>query len=278
MSIGECTFLIGERRAIGRRVSWFAATGLRRRAVFPGENRFLNRYQHVHNRRAGAHFARIFTSMQLTEQERTIIADRVAVLEARTGTQVVTAVVAKSDSYPEAPWKAFALGAAAAALACVIWQLTGRSWSVDTPQTAHVLVILASGALFALLAILHAPFARLFVDRIRRDLEATQFAQSLFFGRRLDRTRRRMGVLLLVSVFERKVVILADEGFDGRIEARDWAGLTRRIAFLLRHSTTATALQAGLEAMEALLLERGFAGSGSANELPDAPLEPKDRR
>lgn len=216
--------------------------------------------------------------MQLTEQERTIIATRVAALEARTGTQVVTAVVGKSDSYPEAPWKAFALGAATAALACVICQLAARGWSADTPETGHVLVILASGALLALLTILYPPFARLFVDRIRRDVEATQFAQSLFFRRGLDRTRRRVGILLLVSLFERKVVILAGEGFDGRIDAHDWEALTGRITLLLRHSTTAIALRAGLEAMEAVLLERGFSGSGIANELPDAPLEPKDER
>jgi putative membrane protein len=216
--------------------------------------------------------------MQLTEQERTIIAARVAALEARTGTQVVTAVVGKSDSYPEAPWKAFALGAAAAALACVVWQMAARGWSADTPETGHVLVILASGALLALLAILYPPFARLFVDRIRRDVEATQFAQSLFFRRGLDRTRNRVGVLLLVSLFERKVVILADEGFDGRIDVHDWEALTGRVTLLLRHSTTAIALRAGLEAMEAMLLERGFSGSGTVNELPDAPLEPRDER
>lgn len=216
--------------------------------------------------------------MQLTEQERTIIATRVAALEARTGTQVVTAVVGKSDSYPEAPWKAFALGAATAALACVIWQMAAPGWSADTPETGDVLVILASGALLALLTILYPPFARLFVDRIRRDVEATQFAQSLFFRRGLDRTRSRVGILLLVSLFERKVVILADEGFDGRIDVHDWEALTGRITLLLRHSTTAIALRAGLEGMEAMLLERGFSGSGTVNELPDTPLEPKDER
>jgi putative membrane protein len=214
--------------------------------------------------------------MQLTEQERTTIATRVAALETRTGTQVVAAVVGKSDSYPEAPWKAFALGAAAAALACVIWQFTAPGWAADRPQTGHILVILASGALLALLTILVPPFARLFIDRIRRDVETTQFAQSLFFRRGLGRTRRRVGILLLVSLFERKVVILADEGFDGRIDAHDWAALTGRITFLLRHSTTTMALRAGLEAIEAMLLERGFAGSGIVNELPDAPLEPED--
>jgi putative membrane protein len=216
--------------------------------------------------------------MQLTKRDRTIIAARVAALEARTGSQVVTVVVEKSDSYPEAPWKAFALGAGAAALACLAWHLAYGGWAADAAGTGHVLVILGGGAFLALLCILLSPFARLFVDRIRRDAEVMQFARALFFRRRLDRTRGHVGILLLVSLFERKVVILADEGFDGRIAASDWAAVARRITLLLRHSTVTTALQAGLEAMEAKLLECGFSGPGTANELPDAVLEIKETR
>ena len=214
--------------------------------------------------------------MQLTELDRTIIATRVAALEARTGAQAITAVVGKSDSYPEAPWKAFALGSGAAALAGVVWQLTAGGWPVDASQTGQVLLILGCGAFLALLAILFSPVARVFVDRTRRDLEVTQFAQALFFRRGMDRTRGRVGILLLVSLFERKVVILADEGFDGRIDSGDWGALTRRLTVLLRHGTTIVALRAGLDAMEAMLLERGFSSSTSDYALPDAVLELKD--
>ena len=214
--------------------------------------------------------------MPLTEQDRTNVAARAGELEARTGTQVVAAVVAKSDSYPEAPWKAFTLGAVTAGLACVIWQLTGHGWSAEASETGHVLVILGGGALLALSTILNAPLARLFVDRVRRDVEATQYAQALFFRRGLDRTRRRVGILLFVSLFERKVVIVADAGFDGHIDAHDWEALTGRITLLLRHTTVAIALRAGLDAMEAMLLERGFAGSGTSDELPDVLLEEED--
>jgi putative membrane protein len=213
--------------------------------------------------------------MQLTGHERTIVTDRVAVVEARTGTQVVTAVIGKSDSYPEAPWKAFALGAGAAALAFALWQVSGGAWTADTSRLAHVLVILGSGAVLALFCVLCPPFARLFTDGHRRDTEVMQFAQALFLRHRLDRTRGRFGILVLVSLFERKVVILADTGFDGRIDASDWGGPTRRIALLLRHATTAVALRAGLEAIEAMLLARGFCRSGTANELPDAVLQMK---
>lgn len=210
--------------------------------------------------------------MSLTEQDHMNIAARVGALEARTRTQVVAAVVGKSDSYPEAPWKAFALGTTTAALVCVLVQLAARDWPTDVPGAGPVLAALVFGALLALLTVVHAPFARLFVDRIRCDVEVMQYAQSLFFRRGLDRVRSRVGVLLLISLFERKVVILADAGFDGRVQAHDWEALTERIAFLLRNRTAAIALQAGLEALEALMLERGYSESATDKGLTDAPL------
>jgi len=157
-------------------------------------------------------------------------------------------------------------------------RLAAGGWSVDASPTGHVLVILGSGAFLALLTILFSPFARLFIDRTRRDVEVTQFAQSLFFRRGLDRTRGRVGILLLISLFERKVVILADEGFDGRVDVPDWGALTSRITLLLRHATIPMAMRAGLEGMEAILLERGFTGPGLANDMPDGVLEIEDER
>ena len=48
----------------------------------------------------------------LTDLERNGLDQRVAEAEKRTGAQVVLAVVKRSDTYAELPWKAFALGAA----------------------------------------------------------------------------------------------------------------------------------------------------------------------
>ncbi len=55
--------------------------------------------------------------MNLSETDRQSIDERAARLEARTGVQVVAALVDRCDDYPDIPWKAFALGAAMAALA-----------------------------------------------------------------------------------------------------------------------------------------------------------------
>lgn len=215
--------------------------------------------------------------LEAAEQER--VAARVAALEARTGTQVVTAVVGRSDAYPEAPWRAFALGAAATALVSAVGALFSSQWQSGESALNHAVVILGSGAALALLTMVYPPLARLFTDRLRRDFEVTQFAQSLFFSRGLDRTRGRIGVLLLISLFERKVILLPDGGFEGHVHPAEWQAITDRITLLLSRRDVGFALQAGLEGLEALLLERGFNTAGAAeDELPNDVLQLRGER
>jgi len=217
--------------------------------------------------------------MRLTEEEKSLLSARVAGLETRTGAQAVAAVIGKSDAYPEVPWKAFALGAAVAALYSATRSLITYDWEAGESALYHAVVILGVGAVLALLAVLLEPVARFFTDTRRRDLEVNQYAKALFFDRGLDRTRGRIGILLLVSLFERKVVILADDGFEARIDHDDWQRLTDRMTLLLSRGTVTGALHAGLEGLEALLLERGYrVDENAADELSNAVMQLKGER
>jgi putative membrane protein len=210
--------------------------------------------------------------MQLSDQVKERLAARVALLEARTGAQVVTVLAARSDSYPEAPWKAFSLGAALAALAIAACSAVAHQWETGVAALHGVAAVLGCGALFALLTLWCPPLARLFTDRLRRRVEVGQHARALFFDRGLDRTRGRIGILLLASAFEREVVLLADDGFDGKVAHAQWQELTQRVTLLLRHDGAAGALQAALDGLEALLLAQGFNGGDAGNALPNAVI------
>jgi putative membrane protein len=212
--------------------------------------------------------------MFLTRAEADAIDARTAGVEARTGAQVVTAVIGKADSYVELPWKAFALGAALAAFALVLADAARPDWVTAHTALLHAVAILGAGAASALVCVFAPPFARLFLRPTRRDLEVRQYAQSLFLTRELFRTRGRTGILVLVSLFERKVEILPDVGLHERVGASDWDRVIGSMAPLLRAGRPAEALQAGLAAIEELLAARGFRPSaGGADELPDRPIE-----
>ncbi len=220
----------------------------------------------------------------LSAAEKLALEARIAALEAHTGAQVVTAVVGRADAYPEAPWTAFALATALAALAVVVLDLLRPDWMGTYVALAHVLPVLGAGGLAALAAVLVPEFGRLFVRGARRAVRVRRYAQCLFFERNLARTRARTAVLLLVARFERRVELIADSGYAGHVDAADWRAVVDAATARLARGDGAEALGAALDRLEALLVARGYRAatrSGdrlqgderSDNELPDAPIE-----
>jgi putative membrane protein len=203
----------------------------------------------------------------LSSTEANEIEARVARVEARTGAQVVTAIVPRSDAYRELPWMAFALGAALAGLAATVA-------AVWRPVLVIVMMILGVGIASALLVVFVPAFARLFLTSARRELEVRHHARLIFLARELFATRGRGGILILVSRFERRVEIVADVGLRERVTESDWQTVIARMAPTLAASRFPAALLDGLAAVEELLLARGFQGPPpSGNELSDRPID-----
>jgi putative membrane protein len=214
--------------------------------------------------------------MFLTAAEADAIDAQVARVESRTGVQIVTAVVGKSDNYVELPWKAFALGASLAAFGVVAADTWRPEWVTANTALLHVVAILGVAVACALLAVFVPAFGRLFLRATRRDIEVRHYAQSLFLTRELFRTRQRTGVLVLISLFERRIEILPDTGLHDRVSEADWRGVVSRMTPLLREVRPFHALQEGLAALEALLVAKGLrtpTAGVPGNELSDRPIE-----
>jgi len=211
----------------------------------------------------------------LTEADKRALDARIAALEARTGVQVVTAVVPRADAYPELPWTAFALGASLAGLVVVVLDIAQPAWMTGDVALSHVLPVLGTGLLAAILVAWVPALAHLLLGRARAAGETRQFAQALFLDHDLARTRTRTAVLLLVTLFERRVELIADHGHDGRIGADEWRTVVDAATSGLARGDGTAALLAALDRLEALLASHGFAATGAApaDDLPNTPLE-----
>ncbi len=210
----------------------------------------------------------------LAPAEAAAIDTRVARIEARTGVQIATAVVHRSDAYTELPWKAFALGASLAGFALVAADAWNPQWVMSSTALLHTSVVLLTAATAALVAMFVPGFARMLLRRHRAETEVRRYAESLFFRRRLFRTRDHAAVLILVSLFERRIEIIADEGLDTRVTPEAWDGVMTRMAPHLRGRRAADALKEALEAVETLLVQRGFHRQpDAADALPNRTIE-----
>jgi putative membrane protein len=210
----------------------------------------------------------------LTDQERIELDRRVADAEKRTGAQIVLAVVKRSDAYAELPWKAFALGAAVAGAGAVLFDLLRPGWHTSIAVLLAVVSTLATGAACALLCVALPKFARIFLDAHRADVEVRQHAQSLFLSREVFATRGRTGVLLLISMFERQVVLLPDTGLDKRLGRKAMHDIVARMTTALATGRVSSALENGLQGLEEHL-SASAAGASRENELPNVIIEEK---
>jgi putative membrane protein len=210
----------------------------------------------------------------LNVEERSQLDQRIADVEKRTGTQIVLAVIERSDAYAELPWKAFALGASIAGLLVlgmnILWPLT----SVTKATLLAIVMILAAGAGFALLTVFVSDFAKLFLHTSRAEVETRQYAESLFLSRQIFATQERKAILLMVSLFERQVVVLPDTGLTQKLNQDATEMIIKHMRPYLKAGQIARALEAGLKKL-AEIISGDKQSASFVNELPNNIIEEK---
>lgn len=168
-------------------------------------------------------------------QDKERIAESVERVERSTSGELVVLVVDESDSYPEGRILAgVVLGGLTALLITELW-LAGSLW-LFVP-TALVLTAF-SGWLVAWLPNLH----RLFVHPARLAGQVEEQALVSFYEKGLYKTRSATGVLFFISLFERKVRVLADKGIYEKISQETLQEYADNVAMGVRNGTATEAL------------------------------------
>ena len=114
----------------------------------------------------------------LSDHDRGRLDGLVAETEKRTKTQIVLAVIKRSDTYAELPWKAFALGVSVTALLVFILDLLFYGWYPGITVLIAMAGILAGGAVLALLTVLIPGFAKRFLSALRAEVEVQEPAHA----------------------------------------------------------------------------------------------------
>lgn len=208
----------------------------------------------------------------LSDRDRSILDKRIAETEKATGAQIVLASIARSDSYAEIPWKAFAMGASVASLLALYLDLFVLGWLSEILIVFSLTAILITGTMLAILSVVFTGFARLFLSYHRKETETLQYAESLFLSNELFATEDRRGILVLVSQFERQVVILPDTGVRDLLSAEILNTIISKMTIHLRRKELRQALETGLHGIRSAIASP-LPGRTGKNELSDEIIE-----
>ncbi len=185
-----------------------------------------------------------------------------AAAEKKTVGEIVPVVLERSDEHPGACW--------VAALAFLL--LGSGLFAALLPWNTPWLVLLfqlACGALGYATARLLPDFQRVFVRESRATEMAEEQAFQEFHRHGLQHTAARTGVLVFVSLFERRAIVLGDEGIDAQVGEEHWRATTEAILAGIAAGSLRDGLVAGIRACGAALAEHFPWQAGDRDEVPD---------
>ncbi len=197
-----------------------------------------------------------------SEEQKAAIAVTIAEVESRTAGEVAIMVVDQSDTYPESRILAgILLGGIGATV------VTDR-WFADSLWTFLPLAI--GLALFAGWSVKHLPAVkRFFIPKARLEHMVREQALQSFYEKGLYKTREASGVLFFISLFERRVWILADKGIYAKIPQQALQEHATAIAQGIKGGNAATALCHEIGRVGEILARHFPARPDDTNELSD---------
>ena len=208
----------------------------------------------------------------LADEERARVDAAVKEAEKMTAGEIVVMIISASYEYPMAN----VIGAAAFALplALILTPLTG-AWLWIGGQNMWLFL----GFLTVFFILFHEIIKRIpwlkrfFISRKEIDDEVEEAAITKFFDRDLYRTRDETGVLVLISVFERRVWVLADRGINAKVKEGQWDEIVNMITDGIRQKRAADAICAAVGKIGTLLASHFPVKPDDTDELQNVIVE-----
>ena len=131
-------------------------------------------------------------------------------------------------------------------------------------------VVVAGGALGALLPNLLPGYKRWLVSRAYMDQSCRQSAENAFLEEEIFNTRHRTGIMIFISFFEHEVIVMADRGISKVVEQNDWDKIVAELVGFIRSGRAVEGIEAGIRRCGEILLQKGFHKTADdINELRD---------
>lgn len=196
--------------------------------------------------------------------------------ESRTSGEIVPYVVDRSDDYASAAWKGAALGSLLAPLVALAIYRWSNVWGIPLEYWIALPAPIGGAAAYLVSAFL-PPVRRWLTGEHVLETRVRRRAAAAFLDQEVFHTENRTGILLFVSLFERRVVLLADSGIHQKVEEGQWESITRRLSTEIRHGRPGPALAEAIrECGDVLARHHVEVRPGDRNELSDELRRERD--
>ena len=222
--------------------------------------------------------------MKLSDADRKKIADAITAAEANSNGEIVAVATPISDAYHDVGLH-WALVPLFAVLAWAAWTPTALvwwydflfgGWSPDPTLSQLFTLLMVFAALkftIALLIMKWMPLRLFLTPGATKHRRVRRRAITVFKAAAERRTAGRTGILIYLSMAERRAEIIGDEAILKVTDEHDWGEAMHALIAEVREGRPADGIVAAIERVGVVLAEHFPRSADDRNEIPDALIE-----
>jgi putative membrane protein len=222
--------------------------------------------------------------MRLTEADHARVTAAVAEAERGTDGEIVTVVAGQSDPYHDVALHWAVLAMLLVLTLFSVWPqavewlygLGGDAWASAVPLRAlFTIALIAVAAAFLLVRLLLAatPLRMALTPAATKSRRVRRRAVQIFHTAAEQRTRASTGVLLYLSLDERRAEIIADEAIHSKVAPETWGEAMAALVESVREGRPGDGMAAAVGRIGVVLAQHFPRSEDDVNELPDRLIE-----
>jgi putative membrane protein len=223
-------------------------------------------------------------TLKLTEDDRRKVAEAIAAAEAQSNGEIVAVATPISDAYHDVAlhWALVPLFAVLAwaawrpsALACCYDLLFG-GWQPEPTMGQLLTLLMFFAALtftIALLILKWMPLRLLLTPGATKHRRVRRRAVAIFKAAAEKRTAGRTGILIYLSMAERRAEIIGDEAITSVTTPEAWGEAMAALIVDVKAGRVADGIVAAIESVGGVLAEHFPRSAEDVNEIPDKLIE-----
>ncbi|PIE98815.1 MAG: hypothetical protein CR988_01540 [Treponema sp.] len=212
----------------------------------------------------------------ISENSLSKIKDAVLDAEKKTNGEIAVAVIGQSQAYSvfELFW-AFIVGLFVVFALTVFVEpiyawLSTFSWTPSVRFIPIFFILIFTVVVAVLFFLFNTPtIDRLIIPKTVKNREVYYRALRHFVESGVYKTKERSGILIFISVMERRVIVLADEGISSKIEQSEWNRICDNLIAKIKAKQAEDGICEAVVSCSELLEEHFPAKAINPNELTD---------
>ena len=222
--------------------------------------------------------------MQLSEADHDKVSAAIAAAEGKSNGEIVAVATPLSDSYHDVALH-WAVAILILVLAWAAWRPDWLEWYYDLlfggwsaePTLSELLTLLMFLAVLKFTAVLlilkWMPLRLALTPSATKHRRVRRRAVTVFRAAAERRTEGRTGILIYLSMGERRAEIVADEAILKVTDAHTWGEAMAALLVEVRAGRPGDGIVAAIERVGTVLAEHFPRSEGDANEIPDKLIE-----